>query len=234
MLHIVFARPQQLHRSAHFFRDVGRFRCVVVGQPTAEAAAAADHVQRDRALVDAAGRGSQAARARGNLAARPDLELAVLERRRAVLRFQRSVRNERIRVVRFHHLRSGLDRRLGIAVLARGAHRLACADRLGLRGVRGAAVIRSRPRTFVPGDLQLLARRIRLIPRLRHDRDSAFETRIARQHRGRDIRPVDHERSLDTRQRLDHVQIVRLHLAAEHAALLEHGVQHSRNHLIDA
>ena len=49
--HVVFARPQQLHRrAADCLRDPRRFDHVVVRQAPAEAAAAAEHVQRDVAL----------------------------------------------------------------------------------------------------------------------------------------------------------------------------------------
>ena len=52
--HVVFARPQQLHRlAADLLRDGRGFDHVVVGQPPAEAAARAQQVDRDVAFLDA-------------------------------------------------------------------------------------------------------------------------------------------------------------------------------------
>ena len=52
------------------------------------------------------------------LAVRPDLDLAVLEMRGAVLRLERRVRDEGIRVVALHHLRRAGERAVDVAVLA--------------------------------------------------------------------------------------------------------------------
>ena len=86
--HVVFAGPQQLHRGADDFGDPGCLDHVVVAQPPAEATAGADHVDLDRGSRNAQ-RGRDQCRARGGiLGRRPDLDLAVLDMRRAVLRLQ--------------------------------------------------------------------------------------------------------------------------------------------------
>ena len=53
---IVFTRPQQLDRNAGFLGNKRGFHHVVIGQAPAKSAAAANHVQRDIALLDSQGR----------------------------------------------------------------------------------------------------------------------------------------------------------------------------------
>ena len=53
--HVVFTRPAELHRHADLLGDDRRFGQVVVGEPAAEAAAHADHVQGDGAGLEADG-----------------------------------------------------------------------------------------------------------------------------------------------------------------------------------
>ncbi len=47
MRHIVFARPEQLHRHADLFGDVAHFDHVVVGEAASEGPARAQQVNRD-------------------------------------------------------------------------------------------------------------------------------------------------------------------------------------------
>ncbi len=77
MLHVVFARPQQLHGNAGFLRYVGGFRHVVVGQTAPKAAAAANHMQRDVIRLHFEKAGYPAPAGAGLLAVGPDLKLAV-------------------------------------------------------------------------------------------------------------------------------------------------------------
>src|SRR5204863_6995141 len=53
MMHVVFARPQQLHWAADDFRHPRRFKGVVVRQPPAEATARFHDVPGDVAFLDA-------------------------------------------------------------------------------------------------------------------------------------------------------------------------------------
>ena len=72
---------------------------------------------------------------------RPDLDLAVLEVRRAVLRLERRVGDERIGVGGLDDLRGAGERGVDVAVLAAASARGACFDELrGLRGEAGAAL----------------------------------------------------------------------------------------------
>ena len=90
VLHVVFTRPQHLDRRAsQLARDPRGLEHVVVGQTTTEAAADAKDVHLNVRQRNAEHRGHQAAPGLGRLARRPDLELAVLELRRAVLRLER-------------------------------------------------------------------------------------------------------------------------------------------------
>ena len=76
---------------------------------------------------------------------RPELELAVLEQRRGVLRLERRVRDERIVVRRFDDLRGALERGVDVAVLANAALRRLLRQLRGLRG-EACAALRARSR----------------------------------------------------------------------------------------
>src|SRR5579871_317449 len=125
---IVFAGPEQLDRDADSLCDPSGLDHVVIAEPAPEAASAAK-------LVDGYGAGENLkglsddlqAGGRG-LARRPDFELAILIRSRAVLRFQRSVRQEWVRVGGLDDLRSTLQLRVGIAVVAQREDRRLAGD----------------------------------------------------------------------------------------------------------
>ena len=112
--HVVFARPQHLHRHADLLGDRRRLAHVVVGQPPAEAAARALDVNGDVLRRDVERGRHELAPVLRRLRRRPDLHLAVAVVRRAVLRLERRVRDERIRVRGLDDLRRALrapDRR---------------------------------------------------------------------------------------------------------------------------
>ena len=116
--HVVLTRPQELHRRPGFARDPRRLHHVVVLQAPAEAAADARQVDGDVLRRDAHRPAHQFATGLRHLRRRPDLELAVLEMSRAVLRLKRGVRNERIEVLGLHHLGGRGERGVQVAVLA--------------------------------------------------------------------------------------------------------------------
>ena len=112
-------------------RDPGRLDHVVVGEPPAEAAADPRHVDRDVGLGDAErARDELPARLRV-LGGRPDLDLAVLEMRGAVLRLERGVRDERIEVGGLDDLGRALQRGLHVAVVAQRPGAAAARSKLG-------------------------------------------------------------------------------------------------------
>ncbi len=90
VLDVVLAGPQQLHRRADRLGDPRRLDHEVVHQPPAEAAAAAGEVDGDVLGLDPQGLGHQLAAVLGVLGRGPDLDLAILEAGRAVLRLQRA------------------------------------------------------------------------------------------------------------------------------------------------
>ena len=145
---------------------------VVVGQPPAEAAAGAHHVHGDVVRLHPERLATRCVPASRRLARRPDLELAVLEVRDAVLRLERRVRDERIRVGGFDHLRGAARARASASPSVRSVNAGCCFDEL-VRPSGRSRRCSARRRAFVPGDLQLLARRLRLPPAVGDDRDAA-------------------------------------------------------------
>ncbi len=159
-------------------------------------------------------------------------QLAVFEMRRAILRLERRVRDERIRIRRFHHLRGCTHGRVGVAIFADGPLRRLFAQFLRPLRKGDAAAVGSR--TFVPVHLQLLARRLRVPPGLGDDGDAVLQARIAWDDSVGNVRARHYKGILDARQFLDLIDIRADHLAAEDAALLEYGVEHARHHDVDA
>ena len=227
VLHVVFTRPEQLHRCGHLLGNPRRLDHVVVAQPTSKAATRARDVQRDVVFLNAEHLSGEPAAALRLLRWRPQLELAVLEMRRGVLRLERCVRDERVEIRRFNRLGRSLECRVEVAVLAQ---RTLC-RRLGqcprLRRERVAALCGRR--AFVPRDLEFLTGALRLPPAVGHNRHAAHEPRELHR-RG----AVHNERVLHARLRLDLVEIGAHSLAAEHGTFLKHGVQHARHRKVDA
>ena len=170
---------------------------------------------------------SRAPRCR-RLARRPDLELAVLELRRAVLRLERRVRDERIGV--------GAPRRPSPRAASAASTSPSCADRCAGRLLRQLVGLRLRSPSLLcdavgPSShvtFSLLARGLAPATscrrRSRRRRRSAVEVGAA----------LDDEGVPHAGQRLDLVEVRARDLAAEHRALLEHGVQHARHREVDA
>ena len=137
MAHVVFTGPQQLHRRADLLGDPRRLDHVVVGQPAAEPAAGLHQVHRDVGLLDAERLRADAETGCRRLARRPQLQLAVLPVRHAVLRLERRVRDERIHVGAFDDLRArSRERLLDVAVGAQLRRVRALAELVGLGLVR--------------------------------------------------------------------------------------------------
>ena len=120
--HVVFARPQKLHRlPANLLRDGRRFHHVVVGEPAAEPAARTLPVNGDVGFLHAGCGDEKRPSLCRRLGGRPgSLELAVLELRGAVLGLERRVRNERELVRALDDLEIGALER-GFRVAIRGA-----------------------------------------------------------------------------------------------------------------
>ncbi len=102
---VIFARPEQLDRRVHAFRDPRGLDQIVVLQPAAEAASGAHHVRRDVALLDAQCLGHQCATITRQRAGRPHLELAVFPVRSCALGLKRDMGNEWEFVSRLDNLR---------------------------------------------------------------------------------------------------------------------------------
>ena len=110
----------------------------------------------------------------GNLRRRPEHDLAVLEVRRAVLRLEVDMGEERIGVGRLDDMRGALQRWSHVAVAAQiGGRRFACASLAARLGEALAALRRGR--AFVPGDFELVARLARRPPAFRDDGDAVAE-----------------------------------------------------------
>ena len=154
--HILLARPEQLDGHANLFGDIRGFDHVVVRQAPAEAAADAGEMDGDVLAVDAEDPGGLLHAARGRLAGRPDFEFAVVVIRRAVLRLERHVGKERIRVLRLDNMRRGAKGCIGVAVLAQDLAGLILRELHRCVGVELAALLRRW--TVIPGDLEVVVR----------------------------------------------------------------------------
>ena len=98
---IVLARPDELNRNArNCLRNRRNLYHVVIHKPAAEAAPGTCQMQGDSVGCDAEGGVERPQSPLRCLAGRPDLESAFFVSRRAVLRFNRRMRNERIVVAR--------------------------------------------------------------------------------------------------------------------------------------
>ncbi len=225
MLHVVLPRPQQLHRRTRALRDRRRLDHVVIAQPAAEATTAAGHVNSN--IPD-----RNAQRRRDHLRPRcrvlrrcPDLNAIALHMRRAVLRLQAGMRQERIGIGRIDYFRRACE----------GAGRVAIPPQ-DLRGRLRSRCGRSpsKARTALPGrgtaapfDLQALPRLVGGPPRIGDDRYAVAQAL-------RVIATVNDERVAHAGLILYDADIGADDLAAEHRTFLEHGVKHARHRHIDA
>ena len=111
VLDVVLAVPQQLDRRADLSGYPGRLGHEVVAQAPAEAAADARHVDRDVALGDAQGRRHQLGAGSGICVGAQNTTLPSLKARRAVLRLEVDMGQERIGVRRLDDVRGALAAR---------------------------------------------------------------------------------------------------------------------------
>ena len=136
-------------------RDLRYFNVVLTNQAPSETATGADHMECDVGVLNP-GRNRGILKTR-NLAGRPDLQFAVLEPRRGILRLQWSVGEQWEFVLGFHNLGGILEGRFNVAILsapraaARGSFRGLVLELLDLSHVTRAA-LRSN-RTLVPLNL---------------------------------------------------------------------------------
>ena len=225
VLHVVGAVPDQIDRRAGDFRNPCRLHHVVVHQPPAEAAADAREVDGDVVRRDTERARDQPAARLRVLRRRPDLDLVALGMRGAVLRLQRGMRNERVMVGRLHHMRGTAQRACGVAVIAQAVRRRLGAERHGLAG-KAFAALRARC-AFVPLYLQVAARFFRTPPAVGNDRHAGHQP-------GEVAAAFHYEGMAHARHFAQRIEIGARHLAAEHRAFLEYGMQHARHHGIDA
>ena len=222
---VVLPCPDEFDRPAGVTRDGRSLDHVVVVQSPSEAAAAAGDVDDHVRLIDPQRLGHQLAARLRRLGGGVEDDLAVLQLRRAVLRFERRVGDEGIAVGRLDHLGGLGQRRIRVAVLAHGLGSRLGRQRLGLfsealGGLGGG-------RAFVPHDFQHFAGLVCAPPAVGDDGDAvqkALESRSA----------LDDKGLAHALQRADLVEIGADHAPAIDRALLEHGVAHPRQDRVDA
>src|SRR5258705_10838365 len=210
--HVVFARPQKFYGRASHLGNVSAFDHVIVGQTPPETSAHAREVNGDVLLRDAQRFRHLSEAALRRLAGHPHFELAVLIMRGAVLRLERSVRDEWIRVVGFDNFRRAAQRGVGIAILAKRASRRLLGQFLSVARESFAALLRGL--AFVPLHLQLLPSRARLPPTVPDNRDAAEQSRKV-------AAAFDDEGMPYPGHRFDFVDIRADNAAREHRTLLK-------------
>src|SRR5260370_511357 len=104
--HIVFARPQQLHRNSDGFRDPCRLDHVIIAETAAKAAPDAGKMKLYVGRSQAYRPGDQVKTGLRSLAGGPDFQLAILEVCGAVLRLHRSMSDEGISISSLDYFRS--------------------------------------------------------------------------------------------------------------------------------
>ena len=109
------ARPDKLHRPAHFARNQRRFNRVAMLQTAIETAACGHGIEHCRIRPDPQRFGSSTARGLRRLGSHPQLKLAILEPRRGARRFNRRV-ERRLELVTHGHVAIG---RIVITLTAR-------------------------------------------------------------------------------------------------------------------
>jgi hypothetical protein len=110
VLDIVLPGPDKLDRAADLFRNPGRFDHKVIAQPPAEAAAHPRHIHGNVALGDAERRCHELGAGSRKLGRRPEHDFAVLKVRRAVLRLEADMGEERIRIGGLDDVRRAVQR----------------------------------------------------------------------------------------------------------------------------
>ena len=216
--HVLFARPQQLHRRAgHLLGDQHGLAHVVV-ERAAPAEPAAEHL-----LVHVAFVGWQPRRRQNRgegrfpvLRPAPDLALVGGVERGGVHRLHGRVVLVRIAVDRFDLLGRAGDGGLGVAVLIADEGLLgveAGLEHLGDGGARDLGI-----RALVPNDRKRVERGLGLPPGIGDHRDAGV---------------ADLHDLLHTLHAGDLGGVEALHLAAEHRTILDRGVEHARQLDVD-
>src|ERR1051325_6825600 len=223
--HVVLARPQQFDRHADLFRNRRSFDYVIVIQTPAETATGAQQMNRDVFLIETESTRDEVHRVGWSLGRRPDFQLALLEVRRTVLRLQRGVRQEWIRVGRLYDFRGIAEGSVDIAICTERSLRLFFGQRFSL--LREAKTRLRGSSAFVPFHLQLLASGFCLPPTIGNDRDATEQPIQIGPH------AFDDERMTNSRHRLNGIEVRRSSFAAKHRTLFESGPQHSRHAEID-
>ena len=216
---IILPAEQQFHRHArHLPRDRGGLHHIIVHQPPPETAADPGEVDADLLRRQAHRLGHQPAPIFRVLGRRPDLDRAILEQGRAILRLQRGVGDEGIMIVRADHLARRRECRVHIAGPRNVAVRLALRPRRRLRRI--AIGRKARHGAHIPLDLERFARLFRAPPAFRQDRHPV----IARLRRAI---ALDRQHMRHPRQGADRIQIGRLERPAKGRACLQHRIHHA-------
>src|SRR5262249_36012493 len=142
---------------------------VIIGEPPAETAADARHMDGDLLFIDPQSLRHQSAPGSGILRRCPDLDIVALRMRRAVHRLKRGMSNKWIGISGLDRATDAAESGLDVAITAPALlwRRMREGCRL-LRKTRAALLPRL---PFVPDDLELLARLFGLPPARRNDRN---------------------------------------------------------------
>ena len=159
------------------------------------------------------------------MARRPDLEIAVLVVREAVLRLHWGVSEKRVGVGGFDSFVRRVECGIGVAVCTQRKCRRLFGKFIGLSRKILAALLRSG--TIAPIDAKFLARVLRLPPTIRDDGDAAMETEQI-------LRAFNDEAVADAGQGADFVDVGGSDFAGKDGALLEDSIEHAGNFEIDA
>ena len=219
VLHVVFARPQQLDRRArHLLGDGNGLPDIVGHAATAEAAAEDQLVNLALFGGQAGGFQHRGERRLAVLRSGPDLALVRRVKRRGVQRLHRGVVLVGIVVDRLDFPGGAGDGGLGVAVLVADESGLRIVEALGQpladRFAGDLGVL-----AFVPDDRQRVERGLGVPPGVGDDGDG---------------RVVDPHHLLDALHAHDLGFVIAFQLAAEYRAVLQRGVQHARQLDIDA
>ncbi len=211
--HVVFARPQQLHRLVRGLRAFHRGRNEVGLEPSAEAAAEERRVHEYFLRRQSCGLRGRRLHQLLNLRRRVDMAAVVAKLDGAVLRLQRRVREHGQLVGRLD-APAGPQPAVGVTFLA---YLLALAGRSRSQAGADRCVRQLRVLARSPRDLQLVARLVRLPIRVRDHRDA-----------GRRLQHVTH-----AGHSLRGFSLEALDAGAELGRLSQRRVQHARQAHVD-
>jgi hypothetical protein len=217
VLRVLLPRPDQLHRSArNLFRDQYGLMHIVLLSTPAEAAAQEQLVHLHVGQLHTGRFRRRRQRRVAVLRRDPDLDLVAVDQRCAVHRLHRRMGQERRAVHCLDRLRRTVQRRGDVTLL------LAERGLLGIQSLHeefgDLRAVHLAVAGFVPDDLQLAQRGLRLPPFVGHHGNGVVTHRYHLAH---------------ARHRLDPVGIERHQLAAEHRTLRDRCVQHVRKLHVD-